>query len=235
MNYKNWRKWAYFLTMIGCAQFVILTFIGMLFYAGGTYIDPNSPGYSFFLNFFSDIGRTIAHSGDSNLIAYILFSIAFFSVGITLIPSFLAFPKFFSGTKIIKWISIFGTVLGILTAFCFSGITFAPSDVNPALHILFVYTGFLSGFFVSFLYSIVIFLHKTYPKRYGFNFLIFTVVLALYLILLFGGPSGSITIGLIVQVTGQKIVLYTFALSLFIHSYGAWKLEKDKDNNNLLR
>ena len=43
----------------------------MVFYAGGTYNDPTIPGYSFFANFISDIGRTISHSGESNFIAFL--------------------------------------------------------------------------------------------------------------------------------------------------------------------
>lgn len=232
MSLNNWRKWVYFLNMIGCAQFILFTFIGMLFYAGGTYNDPTTPGYAFFLNFFSDIGRTVAHSGEPNLTAFFFFSLAFFIVGLFLIPSFLAFPDFFEKGSREQWISIGGSILGIFSAFCFSGITFAPSDVHSAAHTFFVYAGFLVGFFASILYSIAIFLKKTYPKYYGYNFMGFTVILALYLVLLFEGPSSDTTSGLIIQVTGQKIVLYTFAICLFIHGYGAWKLEKEGKISN---
>ncbi len=223
MLIKDWRKLAFVLNMAGCAQFILFTFIGMLFYAGGTYDNPTTPGYSFFMNFFSDIGRTVAHSGQPNLIAFLFFSIAFFLVGLLLIPSFLAYPSFFKTNKILKWICILGSAIGLFTSFCFTGITFAPSDINVAAHIWFVYGGFVSGFFVSMLYTFTIFFSKSYPKRYGINFLVFTIILALYIILMFTGPEGSTTEGLIIQVTGQKIVLYSFAICLFIHGYGAWK------------
>ena len=219
--------------MVGCAQFLFFTFLGMLFYAGGTYNDPSIKGYSFFMNFFSDIGRTVAHSGKSNLAAFVFFSLAFFLVGIFLIPTFLAFPHFFDKGSIEHWISIVGSILGLFSAFCFSGITFAPSNVNRAVHIFFVDAGFLVGFFASFLYLISIFLDKTYPKKYGYNFMAFTVILALYLVLLFAGPSIETTSGLIIQVTAQKIVLYTFAICLFIHGYGAWTIEKEDKASNL--
>lgn len=227
MNLTNWKKWAYILSMVGCAQFVFFTFFGMLFYAGGTYQDPSIESYSFFMNFFSDIGRTVAHSGESNLPAFVFFSLAFFLVGMFLLPMFLAFPNFFEKRSIEQRISIGGSILGIFSAFCFSGITFAPSDVHRAAHMFFVYTGFLIGFFASVLYLISIFLDKSYPKKYGYNFMVFAVILALYLVLLFAGPSSETTSGLVFQVTGQKIVLYTFAICLFIHGYGAWKLEKE--------
>jgi hypothetical protein len=227
LDLKYWKKWAYILSMVGCAQFIFFTFLGMLFYAGGTYRDPSNEGYSFFMNFFSDIGRTVAHSGDSNLPSFVFFSLAFFIVGAFLILSFLAFPIFFKKGSMEYWISIVGSILGIFSAFCFSGITFAPSDVHRAAHIFFVYAGFLIGFFASLLYSIAIFVSKTYPKYYGYNFIVFTVILALYLVILLAGPSSETASGLVIQVTAQKIVLYTFAICLFIHGYGAWKVEKE--------
>ncbi len=233
MNFTNWKKWAFILNMVGCAQFILFTFIGMLLYTGGTYNDPTIPGYSFFLNFFSDIGRTVSHSGESNLAAFVFFSLAFFIVGLFLMPSFLAFPDFFEKGSIEYWISLVGSILGMFSAFCFSGITFAPSDVNSAAHTFFVYAGFLVGSFASLLYLISIFFDKTYPRKYGYNFMVFSVILALYLVLLFAGPSIETTSGLIIQVTGQKIVLYTFAICLFIPGYGAWTMEKEDKASNL--
>ncbi|NVM35244.1 MAG: hypothetical protein HWN81_06590 [Candidatus Lokiarchaeota archaeon] len=227
MNIKNWKKYAFFSNMIGCFQFILLTFIGMLFYAGGTSLDPTRPGYSFFQNFFSEIGLTVAHSGESNIIAFIFFSLAFFIVGITLMPSFIAFPFFFKDTKIEKWLTITGSALGLFTSFCFTGITFAPADINIAAHAWFVQMGFTSGFVVSLLYSAAIFLNKTYPKKYAYNFMVFTVFLLLYLLLMFMGPSRETIEGLTIQATAQKIILYTFAICLFIHGYGAWKQEKN--------
>jgi len=230
MYSKDWRSWAFILNMIGCVQFILFTFIGMLFYAGGTYLDPSIPGYSFFMNFFSDIGRTVAHSGEPNIIAFVFFNIAFFLVGVMLVPSFLAFPHFFKGNKIEFWLAITGSLIGLFTAFCLSGITFAPSDINGPAHGWFVRMGFLSGFFISILYSIAIFLNKSYPRRYAYNFTVFTVFLGLYLILLFAGPKMQTIEGLILNVTGQKIILYTFAICLLIHGYGAWKQEKISDS-----
>lgn len=226
MNFKNWRKFAFVANMVGCIQFVVLIFIGMLVYAGGTSLEPSKPGYSFFQNFFSEIGLTVAHSGKPNIIAFVFFSLAFFIVGIMLIPSFIAFPYFFRETRIEKWLTIIGSTLGLFTSFCFSGITFAPADIYIAAHMWFVRMGFTSGFIVSMLYSAAIFLNKTYPKKYAYNFMVFTVFLGFYLILMIIGPSTETIEGLTIQVTAQKIILYTFAICIFIYGYGAWKQEK---------
>jgi len=228
MDIKNWKSWAYLGNLIGCGVFLFFTLLGMVFYSGGTYDNPSIEGYSFFMNFFSDIGRTVAHSGESNITSFVFFSLAFFLVGALLIPMFIAFPFFFNKKTIKWWMAISGSSLGLFTSFCFMGITFAPSDIHPAAHSFFVYGGFISGFFVSIFYSASIFREKSYDKRYGFNFLFFTIILALYLGLLFGGPSIETSEGLVIQVTGQKIVLYTFAVCLLFHGYGAYSREKNR-------
>jgi hypothetical protein len=228
LEINNWKNWAFLASMIGCGLFVFFTMLGMFFYAGGIYNNPSIKGYSFFMNFFSDIGRTVAHSGDSNMISFIFFSLAFFLVGALLIPMFIAFPFFFDKNTLNWVLVIFGSLLGLFTAICFMGITFAPSDIHPAAHSFFVYGGFITGFLVSILYSASIFRKESYNKLYGFNFLFFTIILAFYLGILFVGPSIETPHGLIIQVTGQKIVLYTFAACLFIHGYGAYKQEKTR-------
>ena len=227
MKVSKWKEWVFIFHMIGCVQFIVLTFTGMLCYAGGTMQDPLVPGYSFFQNFFSEIGLTIARSGESNLISFVLFSLAFFIVGISLVPSFVVFPILFKRKKLSLYLTVLGSCIGIFTACCFSGITFAPADINGPLHSWFVRAGFISGLFVSILYSAAIFINKSYPMKYGFNFLFFTVVLAAYIILMFTGPSVATFEGLTIQATGQKIVLYTFAVCLLIHGYGACKEVKN--------
>ena len=56
MSERNWREWAFLLGMFGMVQLVILTSIAMFFYAGGTRLNPSAPGYSFWANWFSDLG-----------------------------------------------------------------------------------------------------------------------------------------------------------------------------------
>ena len=63
--------------------------------------------------------------------------------------------------------------------------------------------------------------------------MVFSMILALYLVLMLAGPSIETTSGLIIQVTSQKIVLYTFTICLFIHGYGAWTIEKEGIDSNL--
>jgi hypothetical protein len=69
-----WRQGIFSLTMIGCVLFVVLTIGAMLFYAGGTLIDPTTSGYSFTTNYFSDLGLTWSHARLPNTVSAILFA-----------------------------------------------------------------------------------------------------------------------------------------------------------------
>ena len=83
------------LNIIGCIQFIILTSIAMIFYKGGTYIDPSTSHYVFWNNYFSDLGRTVAHSGISNTFSFILFTVTLSIWGTFQIPFYIIFPNYF--------------------------------------------------------------------------------------------------------------------------------------------
>jgi hypothetical membrane protein len=62
MSEKSWREKAFIFGMIAAITYAILPLIAMVFYAGGTMVDPNAPGYTFWENFFSDLGMTKSYS-----------------------------------------------------------------------------------------------------------------------------------------------------------------------------
>jgi len=56
---------------------VALAGIAMLLYPGGTLHDPSTTGYSFFQNFLSDLGGTVAWGGQPNYLSAFLFVTSF--------------------------------------------------------------------------------------------------------------------------------------------------------------
>ena len=52
---------------VGIFLFVILNFISMVIYPGGTIIEPETKGYSFFYNFLSNLGESTAKNGEDNI------------------------------------------------------------------------------------------------------------------------------------------------------------------------
>ena len=218
VNFRNWRRWAFMLTMIGSLQFMVLTVVAMFFYPGGSFTDRTSTGYSFLGNFFSDLGLTKTYRGDSNLVSSLLFTAALSLAGVSGVLFFIALPRLFSGTRAGKLLSFTGSVFGVFSGISYVGIAFAPADLHLRTHLKFVFAAFGFFFLVVVLYVIAIFLNKRYSNFFAFVLAAFAVVLGIYLWLLFAGPKNPA-----IQATGQKIVVYAEIVCMFIQGYGAWR------------
>jgi hypothetical membrane protein len=226
MNKKSWKEWIFTLNIIIGILWFILSTLGMILYTGGTSLNPNARGYSFWSNYFSDAGMTKGYSGQSNIVSCILWNTALVLVGIGMIIFVIALQTFFNKTKTERRLSIIGSIFGIIGGIFFTGIALTPWDLYPKEHDMLYIPAFMSTFLMAIFFCIVIFLNKAYPNRYALTFLIFAVILSVYIVLVIIGPGSETTEGLIIQATGQKLVSYAFLISLFIESYGALKLEK---------
>ena len=217
------RNLIYALSIIGCIQFIILTAIAMVSYKGGTYIDSFTSNYIFWYNYFSDLGRTAAHSGIPNTTSFVFFTIALSLWGFTQIPFYITFPTLFNHNPNLRKISITGSILGIISGISYVGIAFTPSDITGSLHDLFVVIGFSFVFFSIILYSYVIFKTDNYPNFYAIILTISALILCVYFLFLFFTPNSQTLGGLLIYVVGQKFMIYTLLICNIIQGYGALK------------
>jgi hypothetical protein len=216
----------FLLAMAGCVQFLLLSTVAMFFYPGGTYSDEDTAGYAFMQNFFSDLGRTLAHNGDSNTVSMVLFIIALSVAGLSLIVFFLAVLPHFAENRTSRRLSKAGSTLGVISGLGFIGIAAMPANVNQTLHTDFVYVAFTGFLFVVFCYSAAILKSRAYARAYAYAYFAFAIILALYLVLLFSGPEVETTGGLTIQAVGQKIVVYAGIICVVIESWGAYRVER---------
>jgi hypothetical protein len=195
----------------------------MLFYAGGTRIDDNAPGYSFFMNFFSDLGRLQAYSGEGNILSVILFIISVLGLGIGFLYYFLAISQFFNETEEEQKLSKIVEYSGKIAAIAFIGVAVCPANIVPLLHDIFVVIGFSFVAIISGIMFILILRSEKMPKGYALIYIVLFVLLLVYGGLFFVIPEILTMEHLIARVTIQKIVVYTLLLSLLVQSYGIWK------------
>jgi len=219
MNLEKWKRTAAISEILGYVLFALLVFIAMFFFAGGTMDNPSAPGYSFWGNTISDLGRIISYNGGSNLISMILFTIATASFAFLSIPLYLVFPKLFS-TKTFESISAkIGSFLGFITIIGWIGIIFTPADIAHDLHWLFAYIIYIAFFFSGVFYTISLFLNQKISKTYAIIFAVYCIVHFVALM--------TIIIGLPVArtylVVGQKIAHISSTLSYMILGYGILK------------
>ncbi len=227
MKDKNWREWAFIFYMVGIIQYVILTFIAMLFYTGGTLVDPSAPGYSFWANWFSDLGRTKAYSGKDNSVSRVIFIITVSIRGISLIILAIAFPYFFRENRLENILSNIGSFFLVITGILVVGIAFTPWDIYFYAHVFFVGMVGWTGNIALILYLIVVFHNLKYPNKNALPLIVVLVVgfISSIILNLFAVPFTNIstTQELMVYTVNQKINGYTSMVCTFLISYGAWK------------
>ena len=231
MSERNWREWAFLLGMFGMVQLVILTSIAMFFYAGGTRLNPSAPGYSFWANWFSDLGRTKGYSGKDNTVSMIIFIIASSVRGISLIITAIALPYFFRENSMEKWLSIIGTFFLIIWGISMVGAAFTPWDIYFNEHMGF---GQLAGnmiFIGGILYIIVIFHNKDYSNKYALLVIVMLsagFIFTVFVTNVLNWPQVSLREistreELMFHTVRQKITNYISISVNFLIYYGAWK------------
>jgi len=224
----NWRQWVFLLGIIGAIQFVVLTLLSMYFYDGGTLHQRDLRSYSFLLNYFSDLGRTVDFRGEANDPCRTLFRIALSFSGGCLVLFFFALPGIFNN-KFAKILAIITGLFGLVAAVSYIAIANIPWNLNYRGHVYFVRIGFLAFLMVTIFYAIAILLEPKYPNRYALAFLVFAFILGTQIaIMLFGPRAYRSEDALFLQVVAQKIVVYSQIICLLYQSIGALKLSRSK-------
>ena len=231
LNYDSefWKSRAFKLSIWGGSLFVLLTFAAMLVFPGGTMTDPTTRGYSFFENFFSELGFFTTKSGAANYWAAPLFFVAMNLAGASLILFSLAFRQFFLENTRQRWLSGLGMALGVISGLCFVGVAFTPADILLDPHVFFVTWAFRLFPLSASLFAAAIFSTPGYPRRYGWLFAGFMICLVSYILLLELGPrAGGTYTGQVIQAAGQKIIVYLSIIIIGVQSWGALKQTRSK-------
>jgi hypothetical protein len=218
-----WQVGVFRITIVISILFFLLTILAMFLYPGGTMTDTHSQGYSFFLNFFSDLGRITALSGKSNLVSRILFTSAL-SIGAGSVALFfMAFTRFFSGSSITVWLSRLGAICGLITGICLVGVAFVPMDLSSQVHNLFLDVALLAFLCAFLLVFLAVLLKPNVPRRVVWVFSAFAILLTGYslllLYLLFFGPVPGTQLWEMIQATGQKVIVYASILTALIQAF----------------
>jgi hypothetical protein len=186
MKVQDWRKAAFILAILGIVLFFIIITPAILFYPGGYKLNPAAPGYSFFQNSWSDLGRTVAWSGQNNFISQIFFSIAMVVWGISFVPSIYALSSLVtisSGEKKVRRTILILAIISVLTLYI--DVFFFPEDLYQFIHWFFAFISYMTLFFMEVLFAIVMFSDESYPNTHAICFLAVATAIAIFSI--FGG------------------------------------------------
>ena len=234
MKVRNWPWIFIYFPICGAIQYIIITFIAMLFYPGGTFIDSSTEGYSFFMNFFSDLGNRISYSGHDNLISHILFSstltIFAFSNLFFMIGSNYIFKHMRNLCNSLVTISL-------LAIWSLLGVVFSPGDIYPTNHVFFAHNATFWTCIAFLIYSINIFLNTDYSNKYIIPFLTYVITLLVNAFIGIIKLEKNTFEGLLIQATIQKIFFYVWCTILIVISIQNIKIYtrmRSESNHNLL-
>lgn len=213
----------FYFTITTAVVFLVLTPVSMLLYPGGAPVDPDTDGYRFLENFFSDLGRTVAHNGEPNVASAVLFVVALALAGLGLAVFFLAVVPLYRPGRVALALAAAGSGIGVVSGLSFMGIAFTPADIARAAHGWFVVTAFRTFLIATLFHTAAVLAARHYSNRYAAVYGAFTVLLAAYLWLLLQGPRLDSAQGVVVQVTGQKVIAYAAIVTALIGAWGAAK------------
>jgi hypothetical protein len=207
------------LLVAAAAVFVVLTVAAMLAYPGGAKYDRGSSGYLFFQNFFSDLGATKTYSGRGNTTAHVLFIIASVSVGLAMIGFATTWRTIAARRGEGRGFGGVAQVAGVVSGIGFVGVGLTPWDRVLDAHNTFVQVAF--GILLVFVLCLLALqVRNAWPPAFvGVN-VVYLIVLALYVLVLFAGPGLDTRSGLEFQVAAQKIVVYGSILNLAVQAIG---------------
>jgi hypothetical membrane protein len=219
MNLEKWKRIAGISEILGSLLFMLLIVVAMFFFAGGTMDNPSAPGYSFWGNTISDLGRTISYNDKFNIISMILFTFALASLAFLSLPLYLVFPKLFSTRRLESISAKIGSVLGFITTTGWIGIIFTPADIANGPHWLFAYVMYIALFFSGVFYTISLFVNPKMHKGYAIIFAIYCIILFTSLmVIVIGTPKARIYL-----VVSQKIAHIASTIGYIVLGYGILK------------
>ncbi|MFX1532849.1 MAG: hypothetical protein ACFFDI_01295 [Promethearchaeota archaeon] len=205
-DFKSFIRLACISGLFSGLQFILLTFIAMVFYPGG---------YDFFGYFISDLGRVIAINGEPNGISFILFNLTMLIGALTQIPFWLIIRRLFIESTIEKVLAALGTILGLISIFLLIGIDLFPVDTQPEAHVIFA--RFFYVFFPAaiLIYSIAMVFNQDYSNYFAIIGFVVSFSFALFLLII--EPRGF-------SPFQQKITVYSAIIWMIIQAVYMWSL-----------
>jgi len=219
---------AYIVGFVGVLQYLGVTTWLMSIYPGGNIADRGSIGFDFFQNFMSDLGRTNAFGqGENPTAPYYRASLAI--AGMSTMVFFGGVTHYLFHTSR-NWWAIPCVLMAIVAGAGYIGVAINPINVDYHQHTMFVQIGFIGFWWMSVFCALAIWRSPVFPNKYARMIMWFLGVLGIQiLVMMFGPRSWTSTGALLLQVTAQKIVMYSEILVILILNLAAWRvLMQDK-------
>ncbi len=200
--------------------------VAMLAYPGGTYRDRSTSGYQFFHNFFSDLGATVTFSGQPNPIGAVLFVVSLVVLVVGMGGILAGLARVYSRSPRAVPLIRLAVVAGVFVCACFIGVAATPENRFRSTHVMFTKLAFRTFPVVPLFLGLAASRGERTSSRVGVAWVAMIALLTAYIIVLDLGPRASTPIGLVVQVTAQKIVTVGAVLLVVYQSILAERVDQ---------
>ena len=202
---------------VGIFLFVILNFISMVIYPGGTIIEPETKGYSFFYNFLSNLGESTAKNGENNIVSAYLFNSSMLILAISYFLFYVSYLRIqlkFNRNKILNFFSL-STIIISLVSFVLVAV-FSADNSTFDIHVFFVKVAFRLLLIHCFVQLFIVY-NSNLSKTMLISSSIFCFVLLLFIIIMEYGPNPFLdNRSLLIQVSSQKMIVISILLYFFV-------------------
>ena len=202
---------------VGIFLFVILNFISMVIYPGGTIIEPETKGYSFFYNFLSNLGESTAKNGEDNIVSAYLFNSSMLILAISYFLFYVSYLRIqlkFNRNKILNFLSL-STIIISLVSFILVAV-FSSDNSTFDIHVFFVKVAFRLLLIHCFIQLFIVYKSKL-SKRMFTSSSIFCFMLLLFIIVMEYGPNPFLdNRSLLIQVSSQKMIVISILFYFFV-------------------
>ena len=221
---------SFLLGFIGVVQFLFVTTWLMSEYPGGRIGYAGSEGYDFFRNFLSDLGRTRGFGRGFNPLAeYYKYSLVIAGLATILFFCSLAHFLFYISKN---WWAVLVSLMAILAGVGYIGLGMNPIDEDYWRHRFFVQLGFIGFWWMSVFTAVAITRSPFFPNKYARMLMWFLALLGVQIcVMIFGPRSWSGSTALFLQVTAQKIVVYSEILVMLVLNVAALRALSRYENS----
>ena len=211
---------------LGIGLFLIFTTVAMIMYPGGTIHDSSTVGYQFFYNFFSNLGEWTARNGEPNKISAYLFNSALIILALSYFIFYYQFLKILFKTldNSILRMSLISTIVISMVSFVLVAVFSGEAETHE-LHVLFVKIAFRVLLLHAVLQVISMFKIKNINSSVKWVTLFFTLILIGFILVMDFGPNAwDGNQALFIQVTAQKVIVYSILTYFFFQLNAAKSL-----------
>jgi hypothetical membrane protein len=209
--------------VFGGIQYLVLSTIAMALYPGGTKYNNLTIGYLFWNNMLSDMGRTVAHNGTSNLVSCALFIMTMCLLAFAFVPFYVELTKQFTSTqRCMKYARVAG-LLGIITGSLLALSASFPQDLFPQLHLRLAQASFVALAPSMIVYWWLVRGNRGFPRPCAPALLAFAIIILAGIMVTIASGTGIDAVTVTVQATTQKVMVYSWNVLIPIEAWGLWK------------